>query len=171
LTFDVGNFFGSALIAYAIWVAAAIWAGYVYWPGIKRWRPFTLAPEDGEAPLAATRNEEWMKLPLTPVTDATFRDQPVPLDGYAYDRCTFIRCTFVYKGEKPFSLRNFKIEDDWNVKGASAQLQYFTALLTGLRFLGKDIEVDEEFKPDGPVAYGQVQRSTGLDDPSKTQEQ
>jgi len=103
-------------------------------------------------------DEEWLQLSLTPVTDATFRDQPVPLDGYAYDRCTFVRCTFIYKGEKPFSLRNFKVEDDWDVKGDSPQLFYFTALLTGLRFLSKDVEVAEELQPDAPIAYGEVRR-------------
>src|ERR671920_742104 len=130
-------------------------AMYGAWPWIRRARlrsPIALTPLDGGTPLAAEQDEEWLKLPLTPVTDATFRDQSVPLDGYAYNRCTFVRCTFVYKGEKPFSLRNFKVEDDWDVKGDSPQLYYFTALLTGLRFLRKDIEVADELQPDAPIA-------------------
>jgi hypothetical protein len=145
-------------------------AVYGAWPWIRRVRlrnPIALSPVDGVTPPVATQDEEWAQLTLIPISDATFLDEPVPLDGYAYDGCTFVRCTFVYKGEKPFSLRNFKVEDDWNVKGDSPQLFYFTALLTGLRFLRKDIEVADELQPDAPIAYGEVRRSPESGDSSE----
>lgn len=113
------------------------------------------------AAVDSEQQEKWAEIRLKPITGATFREQAIPLDGFAYDYCTFVRCTFVYKGEKPFSLRNFKLKGDWNVEVASPQLRYFSALLGVLRFLGRDIEVADELQPSEPVAYGEVPGKEG----------
>jgi hypothetical protein len=112
------------------------------------------------------RGTEWENLPLIPITDATFEGQPVPLDGYAYDHCIFVRCTFVYKGEKPFKLDNYKIADDWDVEVASLPLHYFSNLLAELEFLGKHVKVADELRSDEPIARGEIRRPAKPDVPS-----
>jgi hypothetical protein len=97
------------------------------------WALLTQSPETDSASMAAPQiaesqgrdrtalrtAEEWYEQPKITVTDANFVGQPVTLDGYHYDRCTFRDCTFVYRGEKPFAITNFKIEGDNNIEAAS----------------------------------------------------
>ena len=49
LGFDLANFFGSSALAYVAWAVAVLWAVYGVWPWLKRWRPLTLVPADGES--------------------------------------------------------------------------------------------------------------------------
>lgn len=159
LGFDLGTFTGSSIAAYSVWGVALLWATYASLPWLRRLRfrsPFTLASADPE------RIESWTDTPPTKITDARFEDQSVPLDGFAYDRCTFVRCTFVYKGEKPFTLTNFKVLENWNVEAASPSLHHFSRLLSALKLVRKDVEVAEELGPTEPVAYGELRRAGGL---------
>ncbi len=113
--------------------------------------------------------EEWYDQPKITVTDATFERQPVTLDGYHYDRCTFRDCTFIYKGEKPFAITNFVLEGDNNIQAGSYGLDMFLRLLTLLKFIHPRIEMGEGLDLGGNVAYGyRLVKST---EPSKLGEE
>ncbi len=48
LGFDLSPY-QNETISYVLWGIAALWGLYVAWPWIKRWRPFTLAPANGNS--------------------------------------------------------------------------------------------------------------------------
>lgn len=122
-----------------------------------------------ELPDTPKSAEEWYDQPKIPVTDAIFERQPVALDGYHYDRCTFRDCTFIYKGEKPFAITNFVLEGDNNIQAGSCGLDMFLRLLTLLKFIHPRIEMVEGLDLAGDVAYGyRLVKST---DPSKLGEE
>lgn len=106
-------------------------------------------PEDsGEA------DESFYAQSLQRITEVTFLDQRVPLDGFHYDGCTFEDCTFVYKGEKPFVLNHFKTEGKNIIEVQSPGLREYARLLTALKFISPLVDVAKDIRPSGDVVLG-----------------
>lgn len=84
---------------------------------------------------------------LKPIRGANFIDQRVPLDGFLYEQCTFERCTFVYRGEKPFGLADFVVKgNDNNIEARGPGLHAFSMLLVALKYINPQIEVDKSLQ-------------------------
>jgi hypothetical protein len=93
--------------------------------------------------------------PLQKVSGAAFVDERIPMDGMHYDHCTFERCTFVYRGEKPFGLSHFEVRgNDNTLEAHSPGLQAFSRLLVALKYINPHIEVDKSLQPTQDVAVG-----------------
>jgi hypothetical protein len=79
------------LLVLAVWGLATI---YLYFNPVR-----------GEKDLAVMY-EHWDKMSLQLVSNQSFRNEIIPLDGYHYDHCKFSNVTFFYRGEKPFKFTN-----------------------------------------------------------------
>lgn len=105
----------------------------------------TKAPS--ERPTDEELHKRFYEQPMRPITGAKFVDERIPLDGFLYEQCTFERCTFVYRGEKPFGLADFILEgNDNNVEALSPGLGAFSRLLILLQYIKPEIEVDDSLK-------------------------
>lgn len=95
---------------------------------------------------------------LKPIRGANFIDQRVPLDGFLYEQCTFERCTFVYRGEKPFGIVDFVLKgNDNNVEARDPGLHAFSRLLVALKYINPQIEVDKSLQvKDVAIGYRRV---------------
>lgn len=117
-----------------------------------------LAAQKDEAPEKLNTEElhkRFYAQPLQKVSEANFVDERVPLDGFHYDHCTFECCTFVYRGEKPWSLTHFQtIGNDNTIEAHTPGLREFSRLLVTLKYIRPEIDVDKNLQPTHDVALG-----------------
>jgi hypothetical protein len=59
---------------------------------------------------------------LAVISNETFQDQDVPLDGYMYDHCTFINVCMVYRGGN-YRLESVNLRKHWKVCVVDQTLQ------------------------------------------------
>lgn len=70
--------------------------------------------------------------PLQVVSDKTFEDQEVRLDGYIYERCTFKNVCFVYEGGS-YGLQNSTVKDGWKVCVRDQRIHNYSNLIESLK--------------------------------------
>lgn len=60
----------------------------------------------------------------------TFQDERVELDHHIYERCTFVGCEFIYRGETPARLADCRVEDaELTLEGPAGQtIDFLTAM-------------------------------------------
>ena len=66
--------------------------------------------------------------PLRVISDQTFEDQDVPLDGHIYENCTFKNICFMYDGGA-YGIHNSTIKGNWKVCVKESTLKNYMALL------------------------------------------
>ncbi len=77
--------------------------------------------------------------PLRIVSDQTFKDQDVPLDGYIYQRCKFINVCFLYDGSS-YEIQNSTVTNNWKVCVKDQRLSNYSDLMDGLKMFSPKIE-------------------------------
>jgi hypothetical protein len=65
------------------------------------------------------------------ISDQTFSDDMVPLDGYAYRDVTLVNSCFTYDGG-PFILENVKLQDHWYICVKNPDLNNYNQLMRTL---------------------------------------
>lgn len=60
----------------------------------------------------------------------TFQGERVELDHHIYERCTFVGCEFIYRGETPARLADCRVEDaELTLEGPAGQtIDFLTAM-------------------------------------------
>jgi len=65
---------------------------------------------------------------LQVVTNQTFEDQTVPLDGHIYDHCTFINACLLYEGG-PYQLQHVTFINKWRTCSTTPALKNYLSLM------------------------------------------
>ena len=87
-------------------------------------------------------SQGWEQIQKKEVSNRTFRNERVPLDGYSYIGCTFENVIFEYKGEAPFSMRYNTIRGRRIVSTANSKpLAGLIGLLRAVEALKPDFEL------------------------------
>jgi hypothetical protein len=96
----------------------------------------------GSSPKKADRTtlsqQDWNKIPKTAIVGKTFAHENVVLDGHSYNKCTFIKVTFVYNGTAPFDLIDCKIEKPYLVASSRPNIEAYFVLLKELGYISPD---------------------------------
>jgi hypothetical protein len=92
-----------ALLLGALFLYATLRAGYELWKEEEQAR--RNAEQERDKQKLPETLAEWLEAtPLITVSNRTYRNERIELDGFHYVRCVFIACTFSYKGPKPFRI-------------------------------------------------------------------
>jgi hypothetical protein len=77
--------------------------------------------------------------PMRVVSDQTFEDQQVPLDGIVYQRCTFVNVCFLYSGNA-YNLQDSTVKKHWKVCVRDGPLDNYSKLLGALDMLSPKVQ-------------------------------
>lgn len=77
--------------------------------------------------------------PLTVISNQTFENADVPLDGHVYDHCRFINSCFLYDGGA-YQLHNSVVINHWRVCVKDDRLKNFSQLMSALEMVDPRIK-------------------------------
>jgi hypothetical protein len=77
--------------------------------------------------------------PMRVISNQTFEDQEIQLDGFIYQGCTFTNVCFIYDGGA-FGLQNSTVKNHWKVCEKEQRLKNYANLLEALRMFSSKIE-------------------------------
>ena len=103
-------------------LAVAIWIQPYFVPSWAR-------PSISDAELA----EEWKTYHYQEIWNRTFSNETVPLDGIAYNKCTFDNVTFVYKGTAPTRFDDCHFTRDISLRSPNPSIEMMVVLLTSIQ--------------------------------------
>lgn len=107
--------------------------------GISLYISYTLAAIPKELTVNLSRYEPPYTAPMRVVSDQTFEDQDVPLDGLIYQRCTFTNVCFLYDGGA-FGIENSTVKKKWKVCVKDKRIQNYSDLVFELKEFNPRIE-------------------------------
>ena len=66
--------------------------------------------------------------PMRVISDQTFENQDVPLDGLIYENCTFSNVCFLYDGGS-YGIHNSTVKTEWKICVKDSRLKNYLALM------------------------------------------
>jgi len=77
--------------------------------------------------------------PMRVISNQTFEDQEIQLDGFIYQGCTFTNVCFLYDGG-PYGLQNSTVKSHWKVCEKEQRLKNHADLMDALKMFSPKIE-------------------------------
>jgi hypothetical protein len=76
--------------------------------------------------------------PMRVISDQKFEDQDVPLDGFIYQRCTFVNVCFIFDGGA-YGLQESTVKNHWKVCVKDKRIQNYSDLMDALKMLSPKV--------------------------------
>jgi hypothetical protein len=77
--------------------------------------------------------------PMRVISDRTFEDQDVPLDGFIYQRCTFVNVCFLFDGGA-YGLQDSAVKNHWKVCAKDQRIRNCFDLMDAMKLLSPKLE-------------------------------